>query len=340
MSDKHDLKDIFYLSPRDRRSVLLLLLIVLMLMTFYFITRMLYKDKSLTEEEIERLRLELTQTYFGTDSLSADINIADQQENKNQSSYDRPRQTSPFPLNTIDPNISDYQSLRSFGISHYAANNLLRYREKGARFNDLNDLLKVYGIDEAYVVKFSEYITFPSIDRTKNVPEKLANKTPPSEEVVNVAPDDSASEIKSTSNRIDLLKIDLNLADTIGLQKLRGIGSYFANRIVRYRELLGGYVSIEQLKEIKNLTHETYLQIYSSLYLDSTTYIPRRLNVRDQSFNQLLRHPYIDYEMAKLLKNIHPLRIEKELESLYKAGIIPDSLMSYLIVDYDSVDDN
>ena len=46
------------------------------------------------------------------------------------------------------------------------------------------------------------------------------------------------------------IRVELNTADTATLKKIPGIGSYYARRIVDYRNRLGGFVSVAQLKEM------------------------------------------------------------------------------------------
>lgn len=44
--------------------------------------------------------------------------------------------------------------------------------------------------------------------------------------------------------------IDVNKADSAGFEKLYGIGPKLASRIVKYREWLGGFTHVEQVKEV------------------------------------------------------------------------------------------
>ena len=55
---------------------------------------------------------------------------------------------------------------------------------------------------------------------------------------------------------IDIPLIDLNRADSAQLLALPGIGPYFAGKIVRYRQKIKGYTSVEQLLEIYRFDQE------------------------------------------------------------------------------------
>ena len=92
--------------------------------------------------------------------------------------------------------------------------------------------------------------------------------------------------------------VDLNEADTTLLKKIPGIGSYYAKRIVEQRNNLGGYVSTQQLSEIKGLD-STAIRWFTI----ETDYKPCKLNVNKASFRELYRHPYLNYEQVKEIFN-------------------------------------
>jgi DNA uptake protein ComE-like DNA-binding protein len=96
-----------------------------------------------------------------------------------------------------------------------------------------------------------------------------------------------------------LQQIDLNRADSSALLPLPGIGPVFASRIIKYRELLGGYVSHDQLKEVYGLPEETVRMMRDRVFID--TLAIRKIDLETASFRQLLRHPYLEYEQVKAL---------------------------------------
>ena len=66
----------------------------------------------------------------------------------------------------------------------------------------------------------------------------------------------------------DTVRIYVNSADTTELKRLRGIGSVLSARIVKYRDKIGGFKSLEQIQKIYGLSEETYQQILPHLILD------------------------------------------------------------------------
>ena len=95
------------------------------------------------------------------------------------------------------------------------------------------------------------------------------------------------------------LVVELNSADTAQLRCLHGIGPVFAARIVKYRQLLGGYVRKEQLLEVYGMDEERYAGIAANIVLDTASVT--KLRVNDLSIAELKRHPYLDYYQAKAI---------------------------------------
>lgn len=107
---------------------------------------------------------------------------------------------------------------------------------------------------------------------------------------------------KKFENNYEQLEIDLNAADTSDLKKLYGIGSGYANRIVNYREVLGGFIDLDQLNEVYGLQKETIDQIQPYLYLGEIT--EEKLNINEATVDELKMHPYIEWKVANSIVQI------------------------------------
>jgi DNA uptake protein ComE-like DNA-binding protein len=95
--------------------------------------------------------------------------------------------------------------------------------------------------------------------------------------------------------------IEINTADSAALVRLRGIGPVFANRILKYRGLLGGYVKAEQLLEVYGMDTIRYKLIENHIQADTGEII--KIAVNEADFKTILRHPYLDYETVKDILN-------------------------------------
>ncbi|MCC8200073.1 MAG: helix-hairpin-helix domain-containing protein [Tannerellaceae bacterium] len=94
-------------------------------------------------------------------------------------------------------------------------------------------------------------------------------------------------------------KVELNTADTTLLKKVPGIGSAFARRIVGYRTLLGGFYTVDQLREVYGMDKERFRQIYPFFRIDTGHIRPFRIN--GLSPDTLIKHPYFSYQQQRVI---------------------------------------
>ena len=95
--------------------------------------------------------------------------------------------------------------------------------------------------------------------------------------------------------------INLNSCDTSQLISLPGIGPVLSVRIIKYRNLLGGFASVEQLREVYRLSAETFDLIKGRVYADSTDVV--RININEAVYRDLSKLPYFEkYEVTAILK--------------------------------------
>lgn len=119
-------------------------------------------------------------------------------------------------------------------------------------------------------------------------------------------------------------KLELNTADSISLEALRGIGPYYASKIIRYRQKLGGYHSAGQLKELKM----KYFDADSAAHLFTAD--PKFIVKKDLStmtFKEVLQHPYLEYEDVKLIFNAKRKYQTISFAILETNGILPAALL-------------
>lgn len=177
----------------------------------------------------------------------------------------------------FDPNTASSKQLQALGLSEKTAAALIRFREKGFVFRKKTDLKKVYGISEARYLSLEKFIV---LENQKSLPKEKTNKIVP---------------------QVPKQKLELNGADSLALIELPAIGPAFAKRILKYRKLLGGFVSTEQLKEVYGFTEEQFDKLKDLVTVDAAKIEFMDLNTVD--FKTLSRHPYIGYELAKAISN-------------------------------------
>ncbi len=170
----------------------------------------------------------------------------------------------------FDPNIADFNQLIDFGFNSFQANNLINFRSKAGVFRSKNDLLKIYGIDSVFFKSIENYIQIEVLD-----------------------------ELKPINVNSVLVHVELNSADSTKLVQLTGIGSVFANRILKYRDLLGGFYSTSQLLEVYNFPVETFQKIEKNISADTITIKKIRLNFAE--YPELIRHPYFNKKQVEAI---------------------------------------
>ena len=200
-------------------------------------------------------------------------------------------------IKLFDPNTADSATFVSLGLKPYIAKNIVRYRSKGGKFRKPNDLAKIYGLSKDDFNRLKPYIRIKE-EEEKKTKEKIITK-----DSINRTSLPSKEHISSIQKQEKITlgtTVDINSADTSVLKTIPNIGSSFALRIVKYREILGGFYSIEQLKEVYGIDNDFFLKI--SPYI-SMTEIPhiQQVAVNQSSIDRLKAHPYINFYQAKVI---------------------------------------
>lgn len=95
--------------------------------------------------------------------------------------------------------------------------------------------------------------------------------------------------------------ISLNEGDTSVWKKIPGIGSSYSSRIIKYKDLLGGYVNKEQLLEVYGIDNDLYVKISPFIQEDSNY---TKVKINELEFKELLKHPYLNYKQVQVIVNL------------------------------------
>ncbi len=130
--------------------------------------------------------------------------------------------------------------------------------------------------------------------------------------------------------------LDLNAADYAALDRLPGIGERRAKAILNYREALGFFARVEQLREVYNLPDSVYERIRARVRVGQPL-PPPPLAVNLASAEELARHPYLRKVARRLVRYRHEAGLFRNLDDLLAAGLIDstdrDRLRPYLRFD-------
>lgn len=167
------------------------------------------------------------------------------------------------------------------------------------------DISQIQQIDSSDIILHKDTLT---ISQPKSVnKEKTQKKETVSERVKRLTSSKPAytRTEKFTAGTI----VELNSADTTTLKKVPGIGTAFANRIIKYRNLLGGFYSVTQLSEVYGIDEEKYNSLTPWFTVDIS--LVKRLNIHALPQDSLRKHPYINYQQAKAIHAL--IRQKKQL---------------------------
>ena len=214
----------------------------------------------------------------------------------------QPRQPELFPF---DPNSADSTELLRLGLQPWQVVNIYKYRAAGGVYRKPRDFARLYGLTLKEYRRLEPYIRISE----ENLPaDRYFYKYEPIEE---------RDTVKYPVKLQPEERIVLNRADTTQLRKVPGIGSYFARKIVEYRERLGGYYCVQQLLEIEDFP-ETAVSFF--IIPDGTEF--RKMNLNRLNLNELKKHPYINFYMARAIVDYR--RLHGHIESLQQLKLLPD----------------
>lgn len=132
------------------------------------------------------------------------------------------------------------------------------------------------------------------------------------------------SLLQQEFERSQNVQIDINTVDINGLINI-GLKPKIAKKILRYRDMLGGYVNSAQFEELKlNQQDLEFLNKHLIITNNNIHY----LNINSDDFKVLLKHPYLDYETVK---KICKYRRYKKINNPNDInGILPEKILPYI----------
>lgn len=243
------------------------IILILIILTMAIIPRLFFNSKSPNEG--------FTQNRESLEQWHQEI-LSHAQEPSEAAKREFPQsKTSLFPF---DPNNISGDSMALLGLSEKISTTIIRFREKGGKFRKREDLQKIYGLSEQKYQELENYIQIKQNKYTANIPNERNTEKP----------------------SVEITKIDLNSASAEELEVIRGIGPKLSQKIIKYRNQLGGFIHWKQLYDVYGLSPE----VIEEIKLTSEINLPiQKININTDSIKYLSRHPYIDYITAKAIYN-------------------------------------
>jgi competence ComEA-like helix-hairpin-helix protein len=186
-------------------------------------------------------------------------------------------------LSDFDPNTCTEADFVRLGLKPYQAKSILNYRAKGGQFRKPDDFAKIYGLSPEQFSTLKPYIKI------------ITDVTPVA---YSTKPEKQNNQLAANSKPVS--SIDINAATAAEWNQLPGIGDFYAEKIVKLREKLGGFANVQMVSETRGLPDSTFQKIKPFLkYSGGLQKIP--INQVDEK--TLAVHPLFDGKQSKILVN-------------------------------------
>jgi competence protein ComEA len=264
---KRWIEDVFGFSPRETKGFFTLVIIILICILLPHLIKIIFPA---------------TSASGFSDKKELDSLYATLQFNKAEVKTEPVKTSAVINFHSFDPNTESEEGFVANGISPQIAKRIINFRNKGGKFKIRADLKKIYGFPEDLYNQVYPFINLPEV-RQKYEQATLGKKENPRPEL------NSAFQ-----------KFDINLADSLQLTSIKGIGVKLSSRILKYRNRLGGFISPDQLKEVYGLDSIVIEELNKSTFI-SEDFKPATINVNTATYDQLKAHPYSNPKLSRLI---------------------------------------
>lgn len=127
----------------------------------------------------------------------------------------------------------------------------------------------------------------------------------------------------------DTHRRNINTVTEEDLVKL-GIYKNVSINIIKYRDQLGGFVALAQVKEVKNIDNQTLKVLEEYTFVDKK-FTPRKLKINGDEFKVLLKHPYLEFEDVKNICNYRRFEKIKDVETLKKEKLLKEETIEKIV---------
>jgi len=279
-------RDYLRFNRKDRIAILVATIIIVLAILTPEIQKKLAPQKTIKQDTSWIAAVKSLQIKDSGYNISDSRNYDDEnsqayQYDKRKNSYQSDNALAKGELFYFDPNTISPSDWKRLGLRDKTIQTIQNYLSKGGKFRKAEDLQRIYGLHQNEYERLLPYVRIePTLERKPSETFTTASNEKP--------------ETKSYTSRYSV--IDINSADTSAFISLPGIGSKLAARIINFRDRLGGFYSVEQVKETFGLPDSTYQKIKQYLKLDNA--FVKKININTATIDELKAHPYIKFSLA------------------------------------------
>ena len=277
---KQFIRDYLTFNKRERNGLLVLLTIITLLIVYLNIS-----DGFIKHEKIDFTKFEKEIVIFKASEKFIKDSVKQANENKytyrkevhEQAVIAEKRSPEYFDFN---PNNLPENNWQRLGLTDKQIHTIKNYETKGGKFRSKEDVKKMYCIPEKQYLSLEPYIQIPSEKKT--------------------LPNFKSQKIENKYSNNENIIVEINTADSALQTKVKGIGPFYAKTIVKYRNLLGGFATKEQLMEMWKFDSVKFAGIEKCIIVDPTEI--KKININTCTAAQL-KHPYINWNVANAIFN-------------------------------------
>ena len=181
----------------------------------------------------------------------------------------------------FDPNTASNEELRKLGFREKTITTIKNFLSKRGKFYKSEDIGKIWGLHPDEVKRFIPFVQIKNLQVSHLSDGNEFKKKP---------------LIASTHS---MISIDINTADTTEFISLQGIGSKLSQRIINFRDKLGGFYSVEQVGETFGLPDSTFQKIKSQLIINNL--VVKKININTADIELMKMHPYLRYAIGNAI---------------------------------------
>ncbi len=292
---KQFIKDYFYFNKTEGRGIFILLAVLFLLIISPVVVRHLPDKENFSYSEFEKEIIAFEQNQ-----------VIEKHYDNNTQNYIKHTvikeniNLTPFYFN---PNNLSEEKWKELGLKDKQIKTIKNYEAKGGKFYSKEDLKKIYNISESEYAILEPYIVIDNNQKHYTENKKEHQK----ENVI----------------------VELNSSDSTELTRIKGIGHSFALRILKYRELLGGYTDVKQLSEVYGVDSIKFRQI--APFFTVNKQLVKKININTATFKDMNNHPYINYNTAVALFNYRQKHGNfKDVAEIKKCKLIKEALFEKL----------
>lgn len=277
---KHFITEYLNFTKRDRIGILVLFSGIVFFLMIPFFYPFFIKQREYDHSTFEKAIAELALKQADSSGLLASQNSDNHSYVKKGKSaetkyYNQPIQGELF---YFDPNSTSIADWKRLGVKDKTIATIQNYLAKGGKFYKKEDIGKIYGLHEVDINRLLPYVKLSDPNVKKQVVGNGYNKI------------EYKREIFSST------VVDINTADTAAFIALPGIGSKLSQRIIHFRDKLGGFYKVDQISETYGLPDSTFQKIRAYLKVGNASI--RKIDINFATLDELKVHPYIGITLA------------------------------------------